>query len=77
MHPASPHIASPLPPPPSPQIFMSVFQGRYGSYKGAAIFQAILFIASNFCGATLHPASLDGGHPLHQVECCCGRWNGA
>ncbi|KAI7843794.1 hypothetical protein COHA_002692 [Chlorella ohadii] len=32
------------------QIFMSVFQGRYGSYEGAAIFQAILFIASNFCG---------------------------
>lgn len=36
--------------PPGVQIFMSVFQGRYGSYEGAAIFQAILFIASNFCG---------------------------
>lgn len=32
------------------QIFKSVFAGRYGSYTGAAAFQIILFIASNFCG---------------------------
>lgn len=34
----------------SQQIFKSVFSSRYGSYKGAAIFQGIVFIASNFCG---------------------------
>jgi hypothetical protein len=32
------------------QILKGVFSSRYGTYTGAAIFQAILFIASNFCG---------------------------
>ena len=39
-----------LPPPLCAQILKGVFSSRYGTYKGAAIFQAILFIASNFCG---------------------------
>ena len=56
------NLPAPTPPPapPSLQVFLSVFESRWGSGRGSFAFMLILFIASNFCGRQRRRAAAPG-----------------